>query len=188
MTPTLTHAVARRRTADDKTVCLWDDGSLTWALGMAIRGSAHPRTPEQTARALRAGWLVLGEVEMFDADEVSSLIAAARWAADRDGLPGTLRARLVAQSAPMGSRPVWTVTATDADGNATAREWHLPRMSPWAGLVVSHERGRFEILRAVQRSGLGVRSEKVLVPTGFVRSSLRETIALLPVLAAKEIS
>src|SRR5690606_11738239 len=77
------HVIARRVTADGKHVLAWDDGTLTWALGYAIRGSASPRTPEGRERARRAAWLVLDDVCLFDADEVPALIRAARWAAER---------------------------------------------------------------------------------------------------------
>ena len=64
------HIIARRKTADEKSVLLWSDGSLTWALGHAVRGSAQPRTEKQRNAALRAGRLVLGDVCLYDADEV----------------------------------------------------------------------------------------------------------------------
>lgn len=94
-TPTTKDEIcARRTTADGKHVCLWTDGSLTWALGYAIRGAWFQPKPENRDRAMRAGWLVLGDVEAYDASEVSDLVRAARWAVERDGLPGTMRTRM----------------------------------------------------------------------------------------------
>lgn len=85
--------IATRQTAQGHIVHLWPDGALTWALGAYVKGSAHPRTPKQIELALRAGWLVMGEISVYDDDEVPALIEAARWAAQRDGLPGTMRDR-----------------------------------------------------------------------------------------------
>jgi len=144
------HIIARRSTTDGKHVCLWDDGSLTWALGYTIRGAAQPKTAAQRAEARRAGWLVLGEVCLYSAAEVSELVAAARWAVKRDGLPGTLRKRLHSQreakSMPTWLRPTWVTYAADRDGKPTLRVWRLHRLSPWAGHAVWRERGQFELL------------------------------------------
>ena len=85
--------IARRSTADGKHVCLWSDGLLTWAFGYHIKGAARPRTQAAREQAFTAAWLVLGDVELYDADEIPTLVKAARWAAARDGLPGTMRQR-----------------------------------------------------------------------------------------------
>lgn len=147
------HIVARRVTADGKHVCLWDDGTLTWSLGYHIRGGMRPRTEAQHQTALRVGWLVLGEVCLHDAAEVPELIAAARWAVKRDGLPGTvrrrLRARREATSLPTWLRPSWQIYQANRDGRPVVRTWRLHRLSPWAGYVVWHERGRYELLRLI---------------------------------------
>jgi hypothetical protein len=86
--------IAVRKTAQGSTVRLWPDGALTWSLGHYIKGSPCARTPEQVAQALTAGWLVMGDVELYDDREVSNLIAAARWAAKRGLGPEGMRARL----------------------------------------------------------------------------------------------
>ena len=45
--------IGRGKTADDRSVCLWSDGSLTWgALGPVIKGSPHARTDKQIADTL----------------------------------------------------------------------------------------------------------------------------------------
>jgi hypothetical protein len=167
------HVIARRTTFDGKHVCLWSDGSLTWAFGHAIKGSAFPRTAEQTERALRAGWLVIGEVEIHNADDVSDLVAAARFVAERSGLPGDVRARLAAMREPKGPAPVWNVLASDRDGRPTLRVWRLPRLG-WPGLAVWHERGRYEVMRALPGRGADTYE-----PTGFKASTMREVRALL---------
>lgn len=174
------HVIARRLTADEKIVCLWDDGSLTWALGHAIKGSANPRTEAQRSQALKAGWLVMGDVCIHDAADVSALVAAARWAADRDGLPGTMRGRLADMATPRGPRPVWTILETDATGKATLRVWRLPRMG-WPGLAVWHERGRYEIMREIGRSG-------TYESTGFVAHTLSKIVTLLQGLRSAEVA
>lgn len=184
------HVIATRRTADDKIVKLWSSGWLTWALGNAIKGSAFPRTAEQRTRAMKAGWLVIGEVCLYDADDVSLLVAAARWAADRDGLPGTVRTRVRVLRAPRELRPTWETQECDRDGRPTLRVWRLPRLLGFAGLAVFHERGSYEVMQAVRgRSPLGGRADgDVYAPTGFKRATLREVLALLPTLIAREVS
>jgi hypothetical protein len=90
--------IARRSTSDGKHVCLWSDGLLTWAFGFRIRGAARPRTEQDRGQAFMAAWLVLGDVELYDADEIPTLVKAARWAAARDGLPETMRERFALQN------------------------------------------------------------------------------------------
>lgn len=143
------HIIARRATADGKHVYLWSDGSLTWALGFSIRGSARPRNAAQRHRALKAGWLVLGEVCLYDANEVTRLVQAARWAADRDNLPGTMRARLSSRKQP---NPEWTVLQTDRDGRPTLRVWRLNRIQ-YPGTAIWHERGRYQVMYEVGNTG-----------------------------------
>lgn len=88
----LSRVLARRSTFDDKTVCLWSDGSLTTWAGHAIKGAWFNPKPGQQERALRAGWLALGEVSLFTAQELPALARAARRVAERCGLPGEVRA------------------------------------------------------------------------------------------------
>lgn len=184
---TKAHTIGRRLTADGKSVLLWSDGSLTWALGYAIKGSAFPRTADQRRRALVAGWLVIGEVCLRNADEVSDLVKAARWVAERSGLPGDVRKRFHAMHAPKGMVPTWTVLAADRDGKPTTRVWKLPRLGGWARLAVWHERGVYEVMREERRAGVGVRTAPVLVPTGFRASTLRGIQDLLPQLREVEL-
>ena len=175
--------IARRTTFDSKVVTLWSDGDLTFALGRGIPGLRFPRS----ALGLRAGWLVMGEVELYDASEVAMLAKAALESAKRGELPGELRARLrskirkerqsgKAESGKvrgLGLVPKWTVLEADRDGRPTLRVWKLPRLI-YGGLAVWHERGTFEIMReAPPHSG-------TYAPTGFKRKTLREVVALLP--------
>jgi hypothetical protein len=98
---TRAHVIARRRTADFRDVELWSDGSVTGRFGHALPGVpiARPRSASSLALALRAGWLFMGEVEIHDTDDLGDLYAACKWAAARDGLPGTVRARLADDAA-----------------------------------------------------------------------------------------
>lgn len=133
---TRAHVIARRRTADFLDVELWSDGPVTSRFGHALPGVpiARPRSASSLALALCAGWLFVGEVEIHDTDDLGDLYAACKWAAARDGLPGTVRARLAEMRTPRLT-PVWTVLRTDRDGRPTERVWRLPRMR-WPGTVV----------------------------------------------------
>lgn len=147
------HIIARRSTVDGKHVCLWNDGALTWALGYHIKGGMRPRTKGDRAKAIKIGRLVLGEICLHRADAVSELIAAARWAVARDGLPGTLRRRFYSlredAARPMWLKPVWQTYQADRDGKPIVRVWRMHRLSPWVDHIVWHERGRYELLRCI---------------------------------------
>lgn len=143
------HRIARRTLADGTALELWSDGSLCRPLGFVVKGSARPRTARARREALAAGWLVLGECCLVDSGELAELIAAARWAAKRDGLPGTVRRRLADQRRKSRRpAPAWTVTEADRSGKPRERQWILPRLGPWAGHAVLDvanpgARGRF---------------------------------------------
>lgn len=151
--------IARGKTYDDKVVLLWSDGSLTWALGSAIKGSPNARTAAGIKEAVTAGWLVMGEVSIFNADEITRLIEAARKVARKGGSPGDVRAAF-AKQAPL--KPHWTTLETDRDGKPTIRVWRLPRISH-PGMAVwdtprNASRGRYEVMVEVRAGGLGQRS------------------------------
>jgi hypothetical protein len=155
--------IAKRRTARGTLIYLWPDGALTWAMGQYVKGSPHARTPEQIEKALTAGWMVFGEVELYDDDEVPDLIRAARWAADRGLDPGAMRERL---HAPHVMKPVWTVIETDRDGRPKVRSWILPRIA-WPGLAVWSEKGEYSVWSEIGRSGS-------YQPTGMTFTNLRD--------------
>ncbi len=165
--------LARRKTADDKVVLLHDDGTLTWALGNAIKGSPNARTAEQIEEALTAGWIVMGEVEIHDADEVSHLIEVARAAARRGGdatLPGNVR-KAIWKDAPL--KPHWVTLEADRDGRPLVRVWNLPRLSHpgvaiWDEARGSGGRGRYQVMRQHDRN----RGRDTFVPTGIQFSDL----------------
>lgn len=153
------HQIARRRTADNLAVVLWSDGRLTGAFG-ALAGlpATAPRTDATRATALMAGWLFLGEVELYERGELARLYEASRWTAQRDGQPGTVRQRMH-RAPPL--RPIWTVIQTDRDGRPVERYWRLPRLM-WPGLSVWERRNAAEPyeLMGVDRFG-------TCTPTGF---------------------
>ena len=132
------HEVMRRSTSDGIDICLWSDGMITGAMGYRIRGvpAGRPRTTESQRLALRAGRLLLGEVCLYDRAELGAVYAAARKAAAKDGLPGTLRAEIrKAEKRPAQIPIAWTVLATDRDGKARERFGRLPRLR-WPGRAV----------------------------------------------------
>jgi hypothetical protein len=154
--------LARRKTADDKVVMLHADGTLTWALGSAIKGSPNARTAAGIEEALTAGWLVMDNVELYDADDVPRLIAVTRKVAHQGGNHGDVR-RAFAKQPPL--KPHWTTLEADRDGKPTIRVWRLPRMSH-PGLAVwdtlrNASRGRYEVMMEVRAGiGPGRRSER----------------------------
>lgn len=163
--------IARRKTADDKAVSLWSDGSLTWGHWNVIKGSPNARTDTQIQEALAAGWLAMGEMELYDADEVPRLIEVARKVARKGGLPGDVRQ---AFAAPGSLRPHWTVIETDRDGNPKLRVWRLPRMTHpgmavWDYMGV-RGRGRYHVMQELRAGGRGTRT---YAPTGFDFNDLK---------------
>jgi len=156
--------IARRKTSDDKAVSLWNDGSLSWGAWNVIKGSPQARTDAQIRDALKAGWLVMGEVELYDADEVPRLIEVARKVAGRGGLPGDLR-REFAKDAPL--KPKWQVQEADREGRPTVRVWRLPRLSHPGMVIWDEVRGsrgaRYRVMTEIVERG---RRTGTLMDTG----------------------
>jgi hypothetical protein len=174
------HTIAKRTTSDGDHVYLWNDGVLTWALGRYIEGGMRPRNAEQTTKAMAVGWLVLGEVNLYDAEEVSELIAAARWSADRDAKPATVRARFKSQR-DKASRPtpVWQVISADRSGKPTERAWIFSRMSPWYRCAVwdmKTSAGRYHLYNQVSD---GRCADFSFAPSGHVFRNLDDLFAWL---------
>lgn len=165
-----THIVARRTTADGAEIVLWSDGDLTRPLGFAIPGVGRL---SDRALALRSGRLVLEDLCLYQLSEVSTLVKAARWAARRDSLPGTMRARFDDVTRSRGPRLVWTTIQADRDGRATVRVAKLPRLLYGRGYAVFHERGRYDVVR---ENPLGSGSYE---NTGFRARTLRELGSVL---------
>lgn len=72
------HKVARRETSDGVTLQLWSDGSVTYALGIYIKGTKSARTSYQSSKNLEAGHLLFSVVELYDFKEVPQLLKSAR--------------------------------------------------------------------------------------------------------------
>lgn len=164
------HAVAHRETADGLRVELWDDGAVTGGNGYGLDGVpvARPRTPEALSVSRAAGWLFVGEVSLWERADLGALYAACRKVAVKGGLPGDVRA---AMAAPVELPPVklhWDIRETDNHGDTTLRVAQLPRML-WPGMVVWHERGRYELLSRVFVDG-----REALSAHGLVFASQRE--------------
>jgi hypothetical protein len=162
--------LARGKTYDDKVVLLWSDGSLTWALGNVIKGSPNARTAAGIQEAVAAGWLVMGEVSIYNADEITRLIEVARKVARKGGNPGDVRSAF-AKQAPL--KPHWTTLEADRAGKPLVRVWRLPRMSH-PGIAVwdtlrNASRGRYEVMTEVHAGGLGQRSSGGTYETTGVR-------------------
>lgn len=140
------HIVARRMTADCFSVVMLSRGAIVGGFGHAFNGVpfARPRSAEGLALALRAGWLLMGEVELYDVGELGDLYAAAKRVAARGGLPGDLRAEMH-RAAPPSIPLRWTVLSADRDGKPTCRVATLPRLR-WPATQVWHERGVYEVL------------------------------------------
>lgn len=90
--------LATRTTADNKTVGLWSDGCVTTGyLHTCVRGAGVAKSPEVIAANVRAGWLLLGEVSVYDAAELPAAVKAARKAG------GSLEAFRVSMNPPVKS-------------------------------------------------------------------------------------
>ncbi len=161
------HVIALRTACDGVGVALWSDGAVTGHFGNALPcvPIMRPRTAAARCQALKAGRLLLGEVCIYRADELGDLYQACRWAAARDGLPGTVRARLT--ELRRGTlAPRWEVAETDRDGRTKARYWRVPRMIAGGTVVWDHvssgRGGRYEIMREAS----GSRGQTVM-PSGI---------------------
>ena len=173
------HRIAARRTADDRPVELWSTGTVTGAMGFGLDGVlfARPRSPESREVALTAGWLLMGEVECYDRDELPALYAACRKVAAKGGRPGDVRAAMAVEAAPR--IPIrWEVLQADRDGKATCRVGHLPRLM-FAGTAIWHERGFYEVMYEYTGAVVGSRSRSSWHGSGITFTSQRELLRFL---------
>lgn len=71
--------MSRRVTADGKSVVLWSDGTITSGMGWHIRGSSRAaRSAYERKKNIEAGWLLMGDVDLYDYAEVPKLFDAAK--------------------------------------------------------------------------------------------------------------
>lgn len=161
------HVIAKRETADGIGVWIWHDGAITGRHGRALPGVTivRPRTAKAFESARIAASLISGDVEMYDCAELPRLYACARKVAARGGSRRDLCAAFAETDKP-ALHLAWCVYATDAAGEPTVRVARLDRIR-WPGLVVWHERGRYELLALRNGTALGARSHEALEPTGF---------------------
>lgn len=175
------HVVMRRQTADGIEVCLWENGAVTGSMGIGLPRVplARPKTPNAVSRAMSLGRLMVGDVEIYDAAELPALYDAAKRAAARDGLPGTMR-RIFAEQASARQRLViplsWRTINTNNCGKVTERWARLPALR-WPGLVVwdfcgseGSSGGRYQIFHRIHSHG----KDETVATTGLSFRSLRD--------------
>lgn len=173
------HVVARRETADGIGVWIWHDGAVTGRHGRALPGVPVVRPVTSTALGVEraASSMVQEDVCMYDCEELPRLYACARKVAKRGGSRRELVVELAVRQPP-SLRFSWVTYATDRSGAVTCRIAMLDRIR-WPGLVVWHERGRYELLALRLGTALGARSREALESTGFAFGSQRELCAHL---------
>lgn len=169
-----THDVAHRRTFDERGVILWSDGDLTFAFS-GIPGVGKLRDRD---RAMRIGWLVMGEVCLVDAADVPRLVRTAR-ELPAGALPGDLRAAFFATPTPEWRLPGrWVTYAADYDGKPTCRVWVFPRLGPYARVAIWHERGVYEVMNIDTAKRTHRDQDRyVYASTGFKSRNLRDAFA-----------
>lgn len=154
------HAIMVRRSFDDRRVEIDSAGALWigWHRS-STSGAAPVRSDAALRRARHVGRLVMENACILTAEEITDLYRRGR-ALTR--LPATLRDLRVALDAPAVPRLVWTVLATDRDGQPTERVCILPRLR-WPRMAVwdycggpGSAGGRYDICRRVTRGALGV--------------------------------
>ena len=133
----MTH-IAKRTTFDGHRLYLHADGAITGPLGAKVPGAWFRPTEAQRERALDAGWLAFGEVEVTDLADIPCLLRAARHVVDQcdDKSPGKLRQVFSDRRARAAFTPAWTTISANAQGEVTERVWRLPRLGKWSGIAV----------------------------------------------------
>lgn len=88
--------IAKSRTADNKTLLLWEDGLVTFGFGFRITGIGASKNPDAKAANLAAGWWLMGDACLYDAAEAANIIKVARKLArsNPSARPGDFRALL----------------------------------------------------------------------------------------------
>lgn len=171
--------ISKGKTADGVGVTLWSDGAVTGRMGYALKGVpiVRPKTQAKRDAAIRAGFMLMSDLTLYDASELGAAYKAYRWAADRNKNHGQARARFSdggkkPKGKVSGLKPKWTVLSADRDGKSTERVWRLPRIR-WPGLVVldHHSKGhggreRYELM-SIDRTEL-------MTPTGFSFKNLSD--------------
>ena len=173
------HVTMRRVTADSVGVEVWHDGAITGRCGRALPGVpvARPRTAAALELARASAALVADLVELYEVSELPRLASCARRVAMASGTAGDVRAAFAVTNAP-ALRFSWTVYEADRDGTPTVRVARLDRIR-WPGMVIWHERGKYELLVERNNPDTGARSRPALETTGFSFASQKELRAHL---------
>lgn len=144
------HIIGRRRTADNIGVTLWSHGPVLGGFGALPEVPVvRPSTVDAVARELRAGWLLLGEVSLYEFPEVPRLYAAARSVAARNGSPADVRAEFERLSEPK-LKFLWQTIEADNRGDWTLQVARLNRFQ-WPRMSVERTRAGYEVMNHVQR-------------------------------------
>ena len=175
------HVIMRRMTADGIEVNLWEDGAVTGALGMGLLGVplARPKTQEAIDRARAIGYLMLGDICIHDREDLADLYAAAKRAAARDRLPGTMR-RIFREIREERTRLHlvlrWHTTRANNRSEVTERWARLPA-DRWPGLVVfdfcgseGSNQGRYQVWHRIHSRD----KDETVSFTGIAFRTLRE--------------
>lgn len=171
---TTPHVIAKRETADGIAVQIWHDGAITGRFGRALPGVpvARPRSDDGLSLARRIASLFSDAVSLYDAVELPQLYACAKRVAQHGGTSCGVVSAFNATDRPT-LRLAWDVYATDRDGTPTVRVSRLDRIR-WPGLVVWHERGRYELLALSNGLAPFWRSREALTDTGLVFATQRD--------------
>lgn len=137
--------VAWGKTADGVKVVLWDDGSITGAMGYELKGFRMVRPRTKRGVAVQAGTMFLDDLSLYDLSELGDAYKAYRWAAEKGKTHGEARAKFSGKGerAAKGKLiPDWHVVSADRDGRPKERVWRLPRIR-WPGLAVWDHGGKW---------------------------------------------
>lgn len=174
------HVVSQRRTSDNITIMLWSTGMVSSRFdtlpGVPAR---RPRTADGQAKALAAGWLFMGWVELFELAELPDLYKACERVARRGGLPGDVGRELEAMALP--DEPVlfmkFVTTSGDARGQWVEQVAVLDRIR-WPGLLVRRTRKGYEVWSETYTNpNAGACSRAPAhAPTGMMFTNRRELV------------
>ena len=178
------HKMASRKTSDEIVVLLWSDGSITGWVN-ALRGVPvrRPRSAEAHSLAVKAGWLLMGIVELYSLDELPDLYRACESVARNPQRTVVDEFERLRESKIAF---VWETTAADRDGRWTEQTARLDRMR-WPNIVILRTRTRsgYELFyeeSELQLSGDEPRRmvrEVIHKPSGFRCGNLRDLCAHL---------
>lgn len=103
---TTPHEIARRQTTNGVTIVLWSNGCVSDILGINV-WSQQARSADQHATHMEAGWLLMGEVEMYNSTDVQQLVKHTRHAVRQQRQPKVayLRRAMAGRTEPSPPSP-----------------------------------------------------------------------------------